>query len=52
MDWVIAWHHVGPVFGVVIGIDGSQNGMMHVAVLVITGEVNEIELHGFTVRRL
>jgi len=50
MHRVIARHHVGPVFGVVVGVDGRQDDVMHMAVLVVTGEVDEIEFHGVTAR--
>ena len=49
MDRLIARHHVGPVLGVMVGVDGGQDGVVHVPVLVTAGKVDEIEFHGLRV---
>jgi len=51
MHGLVPWHHERPVFGVVVGVDAGQDRVMHVSFLITTGKVDEIELHGFRVRR-
>src|SRR5579871_2079317 len=50
-DRLVPWHHIGPVLGMVIGINGREDGMMHVSVLRSTGHVDEVKFDRLSVRR-
>ena len=51
LHWFVARHQVGPILGVMIGVDDLEDGVLHVSVLQIAGNVEEIKFHGFSVGR-
>src|SRR5207245_11288022 len=51
MQGLVPGHHVSTVFGVVVGVDDYEEGVVHVSLLRATGDVDKIEFHGLSVWR-
>jgi hypothetical protein len=42
-EWLVSWHHVRPVLGVMAGVDEGEHGVVHVPGLRVTGNVDKLE---------
>ena len=49
--WLVSGLHVGPVLGVMVGIDHSKHGVVHVPVLGAASNIDEVKFYRLTVRR-
>jgi hypothetical protein len=49
MHRFVTGHHIGPVLGMVVGVDEGEDGVVHVAELSTTGDVEKIEFDGLSV---
>src|SRR6266567_1126876 len=43
MHWLVPRHHISPVLGVVVAVDDSEHGVVHVSTLRATGNIDKIE---------
>src|ERR1700691_515446 len=46
---LIRWRHIGPVLGVMLGIDDRKYCVMHVSERCAPGDVQKVEFHGLAV---
>src|SRR5271168_263164 len=48
---LIVRRHVGPVLGVMVGVDEGEHRTVHVSIFRLTGGVEEIKFHRLSVQR-
>src|SRR5436305_8635517 len=51
VNWLVPRHHVGPILNVMVGVDGSEDRMVHVSVVGASADVEKIKFHRFPIRR-
>ena len=45
------WHGIGPVLGVMIGIDNVEHSTLHVSLFGAAGDIDRVKLHRISIRR-
>src|SRR5215467_9606987 len=51
MNRLVPRHHIGPVLEVMVGVDDSEHGMMHVSELRASRDIENVELYLLSIGR-
>ena len=51
-DGLVPWLQIGPVLGVVVGVDNGEHRVVHVSVLCPTGDVKKVRAQALKFRKL